>query len=367
MKKQVKFLVVMGVLLLVVVGCTSATVEEDTAVATVVVEDTAVPTKVVDDAMDDMSDMSDMGDGVHVAEQFAPLVGGIYEDGPVSFIHTETSDETISMMLTEMMGGPEVMFVPELADMPASALATLYVFTNGLEGMGPFGFQQDIFDSVPGDEAYRPLRNVLLVEWNEGQTARELRTVAQLQEAEANGEVTVTESGIVVNFPVLVWPDGSRAADGMMDGTTQQYAPLVGGLYEGEEVLFVHTETSDAGVTTMLTEMMGGPQVMFVPELADAPPSVLAPLYVFTNGLSEGLDGYGPFGFQRDIFDSVPGDEGYRPLRNVLLVEWSEDASPRELLSVAELQEAEANGEVTVTESGIVVNFPVLLWPGGSR
>lgn len=30
-------------------------------------------------------------------------------------------------------------------------------------------------------------------------------------------------------------------------------------------------------------------------------------------------------------------------------------------------KEAESNGEVTISESGIVVNFPVLVWPGGSR
>jgi len=355
MKSWIKILVCMFVLLFIVVACSGATVEP-----------TAVPTE-TPEAMENMDSMSDMGDGEHVAEQFAPLVGGIYEDGPVSFIHTETSDEGVATMLTEMMGGPEVVLVPELADLPPSALADLYVFTNGLEGMGPFGFQQDIFDSVPGDDGYRPFLNVLLVAWNEGQTARELRTVAQVQEAEANGEVTISEPGIVVNFPVMVWPDGSRAADGAMDGNTQQYAPLVSGLYEDGEVLFVHTETSDPEVTTMLTEMMGGPQVFLVPQLADAPPSALATLYVFTNGLSDGLDGYGPFGFQRDIFDSVPGDAAYRPLRNVLLVEWNEGETARELRSVAELEEAEANGEVTISEPGIVVNFPVLLWPGGSR
>ena len=353
MKNQVKFLLGIVILLFVTAACSTATIEP-----------TAVPTEA---ATDNMDSMDSMGDGEHTTEQFAPLVGGIYEDGPVFFIHTETSDEGVATMLTEMMGGPEVVLVPELADLPPSALATLYVFTNGLEGMGPFGFQQDIFDSIPGDDGYRPLRNVLLVEWNEGKTPRELRTVTQVKEAETNGDITINEPGIVVNFPVMIWPDGSRAADGAMDGSTQQYAPLVGGLYEGGEVLFVHTETSDPNVTTMLTEMMGGPQVFLVPELADAPPSALATLYVFTNGLSDGLDGYGPFGFQRDIFDSVPGDAAYRPLRNVLLVEWNEGKTPRELLSVAELKEAESNGEVTISESGIVVNFPVLVWPGGSR
>ncbi|NKQ35428.1 MAG: hypothetical protein HF973_07405 [Chloroflexi bacterium] len=169
--------------------------------------------------------------------------------------------------------------------------------------------------------------------------------------------------------PTAVPTEAADGMDNMGNGEhgADQFAPLVGGLYEGGEVKFIHTETSDPDVTTMLTEMMGGPKVFLVPALTDLPSSALATLYVFTNGLSEGLDGYGPFGFQRDIFDSVPRDEGYSPLRNVLLVAWVEDATPRELLSVAELKEAEANGEVTVTESGIVVNFPVMVWPDGSR
>jgi hypothetical protein len=144
---------------------------------------------------------------------------------------------------------------------------------------------------------------------------------------------------------------------------TQQYAPLVRGLYEGDEVLFIHTEASDADVTAMLTEMMGGPEVVLVTALADAPPSLLAQVYVFTNG----IPGHGPFGFQADIFDAVPGEEAYRPLRNVNLVSWNEQATPAELRSAAEVQEAETAGEVTITQPDIVVNMPILVWPGGSR
>lgn len=162
-------------------------------------------------ASESMDGMGNMGiDTSQTTQQYAPLVGGLYEGGQVLFIHTETSDPAVAEMLTEMMGGPEVVLVPELADAPSALLATLYVFTNGIEGHGPFGFQQDVFDSVPGDEAYRPLRNVLLVEWKEGTTPRELRSVAEVLEAEANDEVTISEPGIVVNFPVLVWPGGSR-------------------------------------------------------------------------------------------------------------------------------------------------------------
>ena len=147
------------------------------------------------------------------------------------------------------------------------------------------------------------------------------------------------------------------------DKSTNDFAPLVMGFYEGGEVLFIHTEASDPDVVTMLTEMMGGPLVVLTPELAQAPPALLANVYVFTNG----IDGHGPFGFQADIFDAVPGDEGYRPLRAVNLVAWKEGAEARELRSVSDLKAAEEKGEVAITRPGIVVNMPILVWPDGSR
>jgi hypothetical protein len=141
---------------------------------------------------------------------FAPLVKGFYEGGEMLFIHTEASDPDVAAMLTEMMGGPLVVLTPELAQAPPALLANVYVFTNGIRGHGPFGFQADIFDTVPGDEGYRPLRAVNLVTWQEGAEARELRSVLDLKAAEEKGEITITQPGIVVNMPILVWPDGSR-------------------------------------------------------------------------------------------------------------------------------------------------------------
>ncbi len=151
--------------------------------------------------------------------------------------------------------------------------------------------------------------------------------------------------------------------DDLGPGSTGMYAPAVAGFYEGGDLLFIHTEASDADVASMLTDMMGGPAVVVVPELAGAPDELVARVYVFTNG----VEGMGPFGFQPDIFDSVPGDDTYRPLRRVSLVKWLEDGSPRELRSLGELQAAEGAGEIAIQESGIVVNMPILVWPGGSR
>ena len=151
--------------------------------------------------------MGEMGKAT--SGDLAPLVTGFYNGSEVLFIHTEASDPDVAGMLTEMMG-PQVMLVPALAKAPELLLANVYVFTNGVQGMGPFGFQPDVFDSIPGEESYRPLRTVNLVTWQEGVTTRELRSVEEIQTADTAGEVTITQPGVVVNMPILSWPGGHR-------------------------------------------------------------------------------------------------------------------------------------------------------------
>ncbi len=68
--------------------------------------------------------------------------------------------------------------MPSLADVPGELLANVYVFTNGIEGSGPFGFQADVFDNPPGTDGYTPLRRLNVISWGEGVTPRELTSVA---------------------------------------------------------------------------------------------------------------------------------------------------------------------------------------------
>lgn len=86
----------------------------------------------------------------------------------------------------------------------------VYVFTNGVKGEGPFGFQVDVFDSVPGEPRYTPLRAITLVTWRNGVRPRLLRSVEEIQAAVRKGEVTVKRPGVVVNMPMIAWPGGQR-------------------------------------------------------------------------------------------------------------------------------------------------------------
>jgi hypothetical protein len=131
---------------------------------------------------------------------------------------------------------------------------------------------------------------------------------------------------------------------------------------EGNEIYFVHTEASDAGVAEKLSNMMKSP-VMFVPSLASVPDESLANVYVFANG----VEGNGPFGFQSDVFDNPPGSDGYTPLRRLNVITWADGAGARELTSVSEVLEAEANVQLTIEQPGVVINMPFVVWDGGKR
>ena len=138
-----------------------------------------------------------------------PPVRGFGGGGELFFIHSEASDPKIAEVLSLMMGSP-VITVPALAKAPEAMLANVYVFKNGVKGMGPLGFQPDIFDRLPGSEGYRPLRRLHLVAWKAGASPRELTSVEALMEAKSRGELTLERTDVVVNMPMLLWPLGRR-------------------------------------------------------------------------------------------------------------------------------------------------------------
>ncbi len=138
-----------------------------------------------------------------------PAVKGYLDGQEIRFIHTESSDPQVAQMLTTMMGSP-VLVVRSLASVPASSLAPVYVFQNGVKGEGPFGFQPDVFDSGPTRPEYTPLRAVQLVKWRDESRAVLLKSADEVRQAESRGEVTIERSGAVVNMPLLTWPGGQR-------------------------------------------------------------------------------------------------------------------------------------------------------------
>ncbi len=164
---------------------------------------------------------------------------------------------------------------------------------------------------------------------------------------------------------VLTGCEGANA--GFMGGVSGRapVVPPVSGYAGGEEVLFIHTEASDSTIARTLTEMMGSP-VPVVPSLAEVPERATATVYVFANGVRP--DGArGPLEYQPDVFDCPVSDACYRPLRRVHLVRWSDPDTAVQLRSAEAVRAALQRGELTEERPGVVVNMPLLTWPGGRR
>lgn len=137
--------------------------------------------------------------------------------------------------------------------------------------------------------------------------------------------------------------------------------PLVDGYYDGKRVYFIHTEVSDPQMAGMMTSMVNFP-TLHVPALKDISEKT-GKVYVFTNGVpGMGPYGGGPFMFQIDIFDSVPGKDGYSQFRVPHLVTWNTDANPKVLTSEKELLEAQQKGELVIEPTDKIVNAPIVVW-----
>lgn len=142
-----------------------------------------------------------------------PVIDGYHECDKVWFIHTSASTEKMAQRLTDMINYP-TLHVPKLDEIAdIDALADIYVFKNGIDqtdvepwGGGPFGYQIDILDSVPGDNEYTPLRHPNVVAWKEGADPEILESVDQLMAAKRAGRLTIKPTNMVVTAPVVSWP-----------------------------------------------------------------------------------------------------------------------------------------------------------------
>jgi hypothetical protein len=79
----------------------------------------------------------------------------------------------------------------------------LYVFTNGIKGTGPMGFQASIASTNVGDTAYSPLWRIQATTWKDPSHAEFLTSVTQITSAAQAGKLTNNIAGVVVNCPIV--------------------------------------------------------------------------------------------------------------------------------------------------------------------
>ena len=144
--------------------------------------------------------------------------------------------------------------------------------------------------------------------------------------------------------------------------STNVTIPIIHGYYNGRDVYFMHTEVSDKEMAERLSDMVSF-SVIYSPDLAKAIESTSAKVYVFKNGIKgSGPYGGGPFGFQDDVFNSVPGTKGYSPLKVAYIVTWKDNATLRVLKSEEDILHAQMLGELMLERTNVVVNMPMIRW-----
>ena len=172
--------------------------------------------------MEHMTQMQElMGDFMSKQMQFnvnvpitIPMIDGYYNGEKVFFIHTEFSTSDMANAASMMINFP-TLHASELQEISSEETGKMYAFTNGVPGTGPYGggpfmFQIDIFDSIPGQPEYSQLRVVHLVTWNDGSTPRILTSVDELLQAQINDELTIQMTDIVVHAPMIIWNTDSQ-------------------------------------------------------------------------------------------------------------------------------------------------------------
>ena len=296
-----------------------------------------------------------------------PLVMGYADGNEVFYITTEASHEEVADHLTDLLGFG-VTYAPAIKNTPKDALANIYEFTNGVSGPGSLGFQPNVADSQPGDPEYSPAWAVQHVTWADESIARELTSEDEIMEALASDQLTIEETGVVVNCPFIQWEGGAlqvrenpELADDTPYGggqvleidTENMIVTFVGHRGfgpDGSTIYYIATDASAKEVADMLgvihVEKIGKTLVS----------SAASDLYVFTNGIT----GTGPAGFQASIGSTNIGDEFYSPFWRIQTATWADAESAPFLTRTAEITEAAGNEDLTTALGGFIVNCPFI-------
>ncbi|MGH9877439.1 MAG: DUF7482 domain-containing protein [Nitrososphaerales archaeon] len=302
------------------------------------------------------------------------MMKGYHDGEEVFFIATESSDKTHADLLTKKNGW-KVVEAPVLSKSPVTALSKVYMFTNGGAGEGSMGQQPDVFDNTPTQtNDYSPLRKITHVTWSDAGKAKDLKSVDEIMTAQTAGDVTLQETNIVMNYPMIQWPDGQMplrkgpVTDDMeymgggqvtkidTDAMKVTFIAHRGWGPDGKSVYYIVTDATPEDPA----KMMG---VVYAPKtenLALSPAAV--DLFQFGNGIL----GSGPMGFQAGIGGANPGDPNYSPMWRISFINWKNPGEARILETVDDINKVRSSDKIGI-EAAMggkhVVNCPFIELP----
>ena len=120
-----------------------------------------------------------------------PSMHGYYDGHKDTFLNTDVSDKTQAAQM-------HVNYSAVLKTVPLSATEEIYL----VEGKAAAG-QIPVFSSEPGEATYTPLWHEVMVTWKAGVTPVLLVKDDQIKELATKGRLTVTESHVILNCPIV--------------------------------------------------------------------------------------------------------------------------------------------------------------------
>lgn len=281
-------------------------------------------------------------------------IHAVFYDGQRAYhIRTDASDKAFAQRVG-------LVHVPKLAKaIPANAYAEYYTFANGASGQLP------VISTVPGRDDFTPAFRMFRVTFSG--TARVLQSVEQIRDAEAAGRARIAATGVVVNYPVVKWPDGELPHDLARTaylGAGQLLKPVDVGRREATFKLqqcfpgewYIVTDTSASPMAPMM-RIAASPKSGMLTQAGGT-----AKILVFGNGIT----GPGPMGFQPSVVDSLPGNPVWSPLWDHFTFTWVDGKTPAVVRDQKELLQRESAGDLkrwpgTPDTQGqtFVVNCPV--------
>ncbi len=302
-----------------------------------------------------------------------PMHKGIYEGSQVSYIITDGSDEEYSKSLSEKQKW-NVELAPVLADVPENTLQKLYIFKNGIKGDGIYGFQNEIFSSTPSQELeYSALNSIIEVTWKVGQKEIEFQSEADVITAKEGGRIEFNETGIILNAPQIIWPDGQmkvRSDKEIIDEMSYSGGQITEINEEEMTVTFVaHRGWGPDGRTIyyIVTDATpsGPAETMGVASSPNSANLIVHPGAVDLFQFKNGITGSGPLGFQAGIAGASLEDANYSPMWRIYLVEWNDAKSAKILETKSDIDSFRAKDMLSVsiarpTNSDHIVNCPFI-------
>jgi hypothetical protein len=260
------------------------------------------------------------------------LQKGVVDGRDVHFIRTDTSDEGFARE-------QKLVWAPRIASLASGLSGAAYLISRGPSN------QQVVLSSEPGRPDYTPAWRVHRVTWTTA--PRTLTSVADIDAASAAGEVSVEETGIVLNGAVVKWSSGEMP----VDNERREYLGP-GQLLEAPDVaagtVTFKLHECFPGVRyivsdTSMAPMAEGMHIVHSPRLEGGRGAEATGR---TNVFMNGLRGPGPMGFQPSVFDSQAGDAAWSPYWDHMTYAWKDGNDPRVLTTEREVHEARDAGEL---------------------